>query len=822
MKFKDILKKYGAYAVAVLVFLALAYAYCMPQLQGKVLITDDQQNFAGAVHESEVYHQKTGDYTFWNASMFSGMPNYQIGGGHYTSYTLMAPVNYVFNRYGNPAWLIFIYFLCFFICLLCFDVNKWLSLVGAIAIGLSSYFLVIIGAGHLTKTVTIATTAVVLGAFNLIFSKKKYVLGAILTMLFVAVGATKHPQMFYYYFMLIGLMWIIQLIVHLKEKKWRDLLIGTAVFALSVGIGLGANSSDVFANAEYTKETIRGGHSDLDIADKPVEDTPTKGLDLKYATEYSYGIGESLSFLIPGVYGGSSTTNVGTKSEIYKQMVTNGVSRTTAQAFAQKAPVYWGKQPFTAGNVYMGAIICFLFLLGCMIVPGPQKWGFLIGTVLSILLSWGNNFMWLTRLFFNVFPLYNKFRSVSSILIIAEVCMPILGILAIKEIIQGNVDKKELRKNIYWAGGLTCAICLMLGLMGSHVFSFVSPNDAKITGGIPAQLYEAIKDYRMELLRKDAFRSAGFIAAAAVTLWVYSTGKLKSGVLVAILGVLVLFDMWPVDKRYFNDNNFGSPRKQSATFQMYPYEEALLQDPDPDFRVLNLTVDTYNESRTSYFLKSVGGYHAAKLRRYQDIIDQHLRQLNSGVVNMLNTKYLILKDDDGEPTPQYNPGAMGHAWFVSNFMLAKDPNQECAALSNVDLHRTAIVGQDFADFVPNPHQAIDPNATVVLTAYSPKSLDYKVKSANPGTVVFSEIYYPYGWKATIDGHKADYFRADYILRAINVPSGTHYINFTFDPDSVRLGNILSSVCIILMYLAVVLGAGWGIFTAVRKKKALAE
>ena len=817
INFKGILKDYAAYAVAIIVFLALGYIYCSPQLKGKVLYAEDQQHFSSAVHESRVYHNQTGDYSFWNSAMFSGMPNYQIGGGHYTSETLLRPINKLVQGYNSPAWIIFVYFLCFFICLRCFKVDKWLSIVGAIAIGLSSYFLVVIGAGHLTKPVTIAATAVVLGGFNLIFSEKKYILGAVLTMVFVAAGATKHPQMFYYYFMLIALMWVTQLITHLKEKRWRDMLIGTVVFALSVGLGLGANCADMFANSEYVGETMRGGHSDL-VDDSASEEKPSDGLDLKYATSFSYGIDESLSFLIPGVKGGANSVDVGRRSPFYKAMVASGITASVAAENTRHAPMYWGDQPFTAGNVYMGAIVCFLFLLGCLIVPGPNKWGLLIGTLFSVMLAWGSNFMWLTKLFYNYFPMYNKFRSVSSILIVAEVAMPLLGFMAVRDIIQGKVETKKLQKSIFWAAGVTGGICLLLALLGGSLFDFTSSRDAAWSTTAPERIYTAIKAQRAALLRTDSLRSAAFIAISALIIWIYSKGKLKTGLLAAILGVLVILDMWPVDKRYFNDRNFVAPQQRVSSFEMYPYEEAILKDPDPSFRVLNLSVDTYNDSRTSYFLKSIGGYSAVKLRRYNDLIERHLKKRHMPVINMLNAKYIIGKDQEGNVIAMLNRDAMGNAWFVSDIKFVDNANQEIDALTTENLRNVAVVDKEFAESVTNTRPGIPNNASITLTACTPKSLEYSVRSSGPGTVVFSEIYYPYGWKATIDGQKADYFRADYVLRAMNVPSGIHTINFTFDPDSVHKGNTLSVICIVLMYLSVVLAAAFGAWKALRKNK----
>ena len=802
---------------AVIIFLALGYIYCSPLLKGKVLYAGDTQNFSGDVHESQVYHDVTGDYTFWTGSVFSGMPNYQIGGGHYASETVFGPVTDFLHKTDNPAWIIFMYFLCFFICLRCFDVDKWMSIVGAIAIGLSSYFLIIISAGHITKTWTIADTAVVLGAFNLIFSKKKYVLGAILTMFFVAAGSTKHPQMFYYYFMLIALMWVVQLIYHLKEKKGRDMIIGTIIFVAAVGIGLGANCANVFANAEYTKETMRGGHSDLVTEGETVESSAKKGLDLEYATQWSYGIDESLSFMIPGFMGGANSVNLGKDSDLYKTMVAKGVPSSNAAAFCESVPMYWGDQPFTAGNVYMGAIVCFLFLLGCLIVPGPHKWGLLIGTLFSIMLAWGHNFMGLTKLFFNIFPMYNKFRAVSSILIVAEVAMPLLGFLGIREIMLGNVEKKKLQKSLLWAGGITGGLCLLLALLGGSIFSFTSQYDANWTSSIPDWLYTAIVDQRAALLRSDSLRSFALIAAAFVTLWFYSKGKLKTWLMAVVLGALIIVDMWPVDRRYFNDRNFVSRIQSVSDFEMLPYEQVIMNDQEPHFRVMNLTTSTFSDARTSYYLESIGGYHAAKLRRYQDLIEQHLSNMHMPVINMLNTKYIISTDENGEAKPYLNPGAMGHAWFVSEIKVVDNANQESDALTQVDLHEVAVIDREFAPLAGNLNPGIAQDAHIELTSYTPKSIDYSVSTSQPGTVVFSEIYYPYGWKVTLDGQKADYFRADYLLRAMNVPAGEHTINFTFDPDSVRKGNILSVACIILMYLAAALAIAFGIWKAVRKK-----
>lgn len=814
MKF---LKNYGAYLLAIVLFLAAAAIYCSPALSGKVVGGGDNDTAAGVSQESRVYHQQTGDYTWWNGAVFSGMPNYQLGGGHWKSDELLTPLSRAASGFGTVIWNVFLYFICFYVLMLAFRVNPYLAIAGAFATGLSSYFLVIIAAGHMSKVITIALVALVVAGFKFIFDHK-YVLGAILVMVFVALGFAPHPQMFYYYFMMLGLFWIAELFIHIRAGQMRQLWIATAVFLLAVGIGLGAKSSNIFANAEYITQTMRGGASDIIPEGETDDPAGSKGLEIEYATQWSYGIDETLSFLIPGVMGGSNSINVGKDSEVYKAMVSNGVQAKSAANFCKGVPMYWGEQPFTSGNVYMGAIVCFLFVLGLLIVKGPYKWALLAATLFSTMLAWGHNFMWLTELFFNYFPMYNKYRAVSSILIVAEVAMPLLGFLAVRQIVEGGMDKKELMKKLGIAGGVTAGICLIVALFGGMLFSFTSSYDASWSGNVPDWLYSAIVDERRSLLRSDSFRSFFFIAAATAVIWLFVKGKLKKGWLFAILTVLVLADMWPVDKRYFNDDYFVSPKKRADAFVKEPYEELLLQD-DGHFRVFNLTVSPFNDHRTSYYLKSIGGYSAVKLRRYQDIIDQHLSKMHWPVIGMLNARYIITSGQDGQPVPQINPYALGNAWFVDKIQLAENANEESDALNTLDLSHEAVVDKSFASFVTDPSPAVPEDATVVLNSYTPKELDYTYSSSEPGTIVFSEIYYPFGWKATIDGEPVDHYRANYLLRALNVPAGQHNIHFIFDPDSVRKGNTIATIFIVLMYLCIFAAVGYGICRCVRQKKA---
>ena len=815
---KAFFQKYAAYLVAAVLFVILAFVYCKPVLSGKVLQSGDDVNAVSAIQEAIRYGQETGESSWWNGSLFSGMPAYQIGGGSYRADALIMPVLTFFHRGPtHPAWILIFYFVCFFILMRTFGVDRWLSIVGAIAVALSSYFIVIIAAGHGGKTIAISYITLVAAGLYLIY-RKKYLLGAVFAMFFTAIGFSLHPQMAYYLFMMTGLFFLAELWIHAREKRWKDFMVASLIFFASVGIGLGTGCANIFANREYASQTMRGGHSDLVRETGEDEGTaPAKGLDIEYATQWSYGIDETFTFLIPGFKGGSSNYPLGKDSHTYRSIVKLGMPASTAREFCAAAPLYWGDQPFTAGNVYMGAIVCFLFLLGCLLVPGPYKWALLAATVLSTMLAWGNNCMWLTKLFFNYFPMYNKFRAVSSILIVAEIAMPLLGFLAVKAMMDGTVTREKARKGIFIAGGVTAGLCLLFALLGGSLMSFTGAGDGQLAAQLPDEIYAALLQDRADLFRMDSWRSFLFIAAAAGVLLLFNEKKLKSGWMIALLGVLVLVDMWPVDRRYFNDSWFKTPQSTRNAYAELPYETAILKDKDPHFRVMNLTTNTFNESRTSYRLKSIGGYHAAKLRRYQDLIDEHLSRMHWPVIGMLNAKYLILPGEGGTADVQLNPYALGNAWYVGRLLVVDGANAESDALNTIDLSTTAVLDRPFESFVTDTEPGIAPDAEVKLTAYTPKQVDYECSSSQPGTIVFSEIYYPFGWKASIDGQPAEHFRVNYTLRALNVPAGSHHITFVFDPDSVRRGDRIAVICIVVMYTVILAAIVAGILNLWKRK-----
>lgn len=802
------------------VFVIASAIYFMPALQGKIVYGGDNINVTAAIHEGTQFLEQTGESTFWTNSMFSGMPNIQIGGYQMIARKVLAPC-YLFFQWGarNVYFIMLFYLLAFYLLLRTFKVDKWLGLAGAFATALSSYFFIIIAATHNAKCIALTWMTVVMVGFLLVF-RKQYGWGAVLTMLFVPMGFFIHPQMGYYICMLMGLFWCAEIYVHIKEKRFRDFGVGTLIFACAFAVGLGIGGASFFATQEYASQTMRGGHSDLQ-KEKDERNKVQNGLDLDYATAWSYGINETMTLLIPNYMGAASGYNVGTNSVLYNELVQAGIPKQSAKQFCEHAPTYWGEQPCTAGPVYVGAIVCFLFLLGLMIVKGPYKWALLVATVFAILLSWGHNFMPMTEVFFHYFPMYNKFRAVSSILVVAEITMPLLGFMAVQTLVRhkGNLlEQKRDRVAIYVSAGITAGICLLFALFGGRMFDFTCSGDRQFIFQLPDFAYQALLSQRAAMLQADAWRSFAFIAAAVVLLVVYQRKGFKTIWLGVLLAVLVVLDMWPVAKRFCNDDNFVTVKQRDKTFAMYPYERELLNDKS-HFRVLNLTTNTFNESRTSYYLKSVGGYSAAKLRRYQDLIDEHLSKMNMNVINMLNTKYVIVQGRDGQPVAQLNPDAMGNAWFVDSLLVVNTANEESDALHCLDLHKVAVTDSRFVDVVTALSTPADSAARIELESYAPNRLVYHSFSSEAKTAVFSEVYYPFGWKVTIDGQPWEHFRVNYTLRALNVPAGEHEIVFSYEPDSVRKGNMVSVICIIVLFLTIAGVIGWTVYKRRRHEEA---
>ncbi|MFA5325156.1 MAG: YfhO family protein [Bacteroidales bacterium] len=814
-KFKKKFYNLLPYLVAAVLFIVIALTYCKPILSGKVLFQSDVKQWEGMAHEVISHKEATGDISYWTNSMFSGMPDYQIS-WNVPSVKMLKPIKAVSHLFFNNSILFILlgYFIGFFILLRSFGINKWISIIGSIAISFSSYFFIIIAAGHESKAITLGILAPVIAGFILLF-RKKYFWGFALTVLYSAMGLLSHPQMSYYIFMMLGIFGIAEIYIHIKEKKVKDLIISLLLFVLAIGIGIGTGYSKLSSNSEYLKETMRGGHSDLKKTVASVD--KSSGLDLEYATQWSYGIDETMTLLIPNYKGGSSNYNVGTNSKMFKTLIENKVPRNEATNLCKGLPLYWGKQPFTSGPVYVGAIIFFLFIFGLFIVKGPYKWALLVATLFSVFLSWGSNFMGLTKFFFNYFPFYDKFRTVSSILVVAEIAIPLLAFLSIKAIMDRTVSKEKminaLRNSVIITGG----ICLFFALFGPILYNFTAQGDASIFGNLPKWFGDAIINERISMFRSDSLRSLFFILFGGATIWLFVKEKIKFKYFALALGVLVIVDMWPVNKRFFNDDMFVSKRQDANYFSLQPYEKQILEDKDPDFRVANFTTDTFKESRTSYYFKSIGGYHAAKLRRYQDLIDNHFAVGNQNVYNMLNTKYFIFRDKGGNFIVNQNPSRCGNGWFVDSVYTVETPNEESDALNTIDLMKVAVTDVKFKDFVKE-RTAVDSTAKIVLTKYAPDALEYRTSSNVNKTAVFSEIYYPYGWNAYIDNVPTKHFRVNYVLRALNIPAGDHIVKFEFRPDSIYKGDKISIVFIIIMYGIVLFFIGYSIYRYNKKRK----
>ncbi len=793
-------KKFAPYLVAVVVFIGFAVLYCSPILDGKVLQAGDVNNWKGAANEAVEYRKATGEYTAWTNSQFGGMPSYQITGGGLPSGFIRSKIVDCIHlglNDQNPVGLVFAYFIGFFIMLICFGINPWLSIIGALTLGLSSYFMLILPAGHITKAMAIGFLAPIIGGFYAIM-RRNYWLGIPIVLIYGFVGITSHPQMTYYIALLIGVLVCAELYIHVKDQQWKELGISIGVLVLMLCLIVGTRWSWMQMNQSYLKQTMRGGHSELT---KQAQDKPAEGLDLKYATDWSYGIGETMTLLIPNWEGGASGYDLGKDSELSQAMRKQGIPKRDAENFCSHAPTYHGEKMFTSGAVYVGAIVCFLFLLGLLIVPGPYKWALLFATLMSIFLAWGKNMMWLTELFFNYFPMYNKFRAVESILVVAEITMPLLGFLGIQQIVEGKVEWSKLRRSIMVAGGVTAGICLFVALFAGG-FDMTSSYDAQWKGQVPQWLYDAILDQRVSMVKSDAWRSLLFVVlGCSLTFWyawkqnTNQTSNIKHLLFYCGLAMLILADLVPVNKRFFNDSNFIKAKDSEAYFKMQPWEEQILQDKSLDYRVLNLNTNTFNDARTSYRLKSIGGYSAVKLRRYQDLIDEHISKMNWNVINMLNTKYIITQRGVVQ-----NPDAMGNAWFVNDIQFVPTPDDECAALNTLDLHKTAVADEKFRSALTCDPQANEEDK-IVLTAYQPNKLIYSSSTTQDRIAVFSEIYYPEGWHLYVDGEEKEIGRVNYVLRAAIIPAGEHTIQMEFVPDAIGLDKWSYACAILLLLIA---------------------
>ena len=814
---KPDLKKILPYVGSVLIFLILSIAYVSPVLEGKRLLQSDIVKFEGMAKEIKDFREETGEEALWTNSMFGGMPAFQIS-VRYSNNIAIYLHKIMTLGLPRPADMIFLYFAGFFIFLLVLKVNVWVAFLGALAFAFSSYHFIIIEAGHNSKALAIAYMAPVFASIIYTF-RGNYYSGGLLFAVFLALQLySNHLQITYYLLIIVVLYGIFELAEQIRNGRIKNFMKATGILLVAAIIALALNIGNFWSTYAYAEHTMRGG-TELTTGNR----TNTSGLDPDYITQWSYGIEETLTLLVPNAKGGASSPL------LYDELIaanqgTASRQREAREVLDQYSPSfinfiieglqsgnyinkYWGNQPFTSGPVYVGAVVMFLFVLALFFVKGPVKWGFLLAIALSILLAWGKNLMWLTEFFINYVPGYNKFRAVSMTLVIAEMCIPALAFLGMYKWYKNPDLIKVKDKPFYWALGLTGGLLLILYLAPGMFLSFYSdPEKALLQNTKDAGLlmnFEQVELIRKGIFRDDVLRSLVFILLAAGVTALFAMKKIKKGVFVGLIALLIVVDMWPVNRRYFDDSNFVPKRQIENPYQPTRANLEILEDDELHFRVYNLTVNSFNDASTSWFHSSIGGYHGAKLQRYQELIDNHITQGNMEILNMLNTRYFIVPDQNRQPAASFNEDALGNAWFVKEIEWVADADEEIEALYDFDPAVKAIIDQRFEDKVDPSQLKFDSLGQIELADYEPNRLVYTYSARADQLAVFSEVYYPDGWKAFINGEEADHFRVNYILRAMILPAGqNNEVEFRFEPRSYYAGQNIALVFSIIFVLLV--------------------
>nr|WP_320117905.1 YfhO family protein [uncultured Marinifilum sp.] len=868
MNFKSILKSALPHLVSIIVFLIIGFLYFQPALEGKVLKKGDSINAWGAKKEIIDYRAKTGDNALWTNSMFGGMPSYHINVAYRAKD--MSSFKKIMELYTpDPVKYLFLYMIGFYILLISLRVNPWLSIAGAIAYAFSTYFVIIIGAGHLWKVNALAFIPPALAGILLVF-RGKYLWGGLLATFFLIMELySNHIQMTYYFVIMVICLLVFEFYYQLKQKNLKHFFKSIGILAIASIIALGVNFTNLYNAYDYTKSTIRG-KSELTLGDK---NNQTTGVDKDYGTQWSYGIQETLSLLIPNVKGGGGSPQEGMQILNY---IGSGQMKSVADYYGLEQVDnhhYWGNQPFTVGPVYVGAFMLFLFVLGLFILAGRLKWGILTATILAIMLSWGHNFQALTSLFFDYIPLYNKFRAVSSILIIVELCVPLLAILALKkiidepEILQKKISISSFKINVLILPSiLTAGLALLLYLVPTMGLDFLSdmeqnyfsqikssnPNALAFITQIQADLINA----RIDIFKADALRSLLFIAIGIALLLAYSKKYLQTKFLIPAIIILVAVDLYPVNKRFTTNDNFVDKKDLKLAYSPNMADYQILQNElnnhpelkhlaqqaqtnytrsnkkasdyekvaaqlwaltyNTNYRVFENIGGPFQNARPSYFHKSIGGYHGAKLRRIQELYDYHIEKGNQHVINMLNVRYIISQGEKG-PQATFNPEALGNAWLVNSYKLVKDANEEILMLNKFDPAKEAIVDKRFEDQLAGLNITADSTASIQMAKYSPNAISYNYMAKYEQLAIFSEMYYQPGWNAYIDDKPANHFRANYVLRAMKLPAGKHKVEFKFEPKGYYIGEKISLASMILFFVLLAGGIVFGVKN-IRKEK----
>ena len=831
---KENLSKTFPLAAAIVIFFVAAALYFIPQFRGEVLPQHDVIQYEGMTRDINDMRDRTGEDPQWTGGMFGGMPAYLIN-VEYPAQLVKNYVGKVVRWLDTPAAFLFFAMTAFWIMLLIGGVNPWVGIIPALAYGFSTYFLLIIAAGHVTKMWALVYAPLMMGGAWMTL-RKDVRIGAAVTALATAleIGAN-HPQITYYFLVAMAALWISEAVFAFREKRTGDFVRRTAALAAAGILALGANFAPLWYTAQHSPETIRGGSELAETIE-----TDTRGLDLDYATAWSYGKTETFNLLIPDFMGRDSATTLPDDGQTAAELsdIGRSLGAPSLGSWARQLPAYWGTQPYTGGPTYLGAAALFLALLGAFWSQGRNKWWIIAVSLLMILLAWGRNFMGFTELAFKCLPGYNKFRTVSMTLVVVQWAVPLLGAFALMQLWKGGMPRERIRKGIAWAAGITGGLCLLFALAGGSLFDFGRAASADqmsdtfrqvfaanglqsyIDRGMDAEwgdaVAQAIAADRAGMMQADAWRSLGMILLAAGCVALWAARRIGRGTAVALLAAVMLLDLVPVDRRFLSDENFVSPRRTQVTPSAA--DRAIMQDTEPGYRVLNLTVSPFNDATTSYFHRSVGGYHGAKLARYQDLIDRYLNDLNPAVLDMLNTRYLIVPGEDGQPRAQRRTSAFGAAWFVDSLAGAASAQEEIDLLEKADLRTTAVVDDRLAEKIepqaPTPETLA--SARIGLTEYRPNYLRYEYSAPEKAVAVFSEIYYDKGWTAYVDGKESPYFRADYVLRAMELPAGKHVVEWRFRAPGWNTVEAVTGICSAL----ILLGAAAAIVYAFRKKKHL--
>ncbi len=785
------------FLIAIAVFVIVSLAYFSPVLEGKKLFQSDIAQFKGVSKEIVDFRKEYQQEPYWTNRVFGGMPAYNVSA--YYPYNYIQKLDKLLRFLPRPADYLFLYFLGFFILLYVLNVEWKVAIVGALAFGFSTYYIIIFGAGHNAKAHAIAYMPVVLAGILSVF-KRNYFTGFLLTAIGMAFEINaSHPQMTYYLLFMVFILGIVYLLDAIKEKTIPLFFKNIAILVVAVILAIGVNATSLLATQEYAKNSTRS-KSELTITPdgKPKQEITT-GLSKDYITAYSYGKLETLNLLIPRFYGGGSRENLGKKSETYK-FLKDKIGRKQAKEFAKNLPTYWGEQPFVEAPAYIGAVLLFLFVLGLFLVKGKLKKWLLATTIFVLLLSWGKNLSFLTDFFIDYVPLYNKFRAVSSIQVIVELAVPLLAIITLHKFLneeENNESKTTyLKYSLYIVGGIT----LLFTLLGTSLFSFESPRDASLEQQL-AGFTEAIIADRKAIFFKDSLRSLLLVLFSGGLLWAFLKDKINKNSVTIAFAVLIVFDLVGVDKRYLNADDFVSKIKKEKPFTPTAVDKEILKDKSY-YRVINFLVNPMNDGSTSYFHNSIGGYHAAKPRRYQELFEHQIAKNNLEVLNMLNTKYIIFPDNKGNPRLQKNDEINGNAWFVHSVEFVANADEEMKALDSLHTKEKVIVNEVFKKMLPATQFSKDSLATIKLTSYKANEIKYKSTTTKEQLAVFSEMYYKNGWNAYIDGKLVPHFRVNYVLRAMIVPKGTHEIIFKFEPTVIHTGSIITLTSFVAFMLII--------------------